>query len=311
MLWAVFQLLCVPMILTERSFGTVVVLFSALTAVMALAGAAKCVYNRRHPLPHGLSERNDGRGDRGTVLLWLLFAVLLLVQLVCACMLAYADGDDAYYVAVSAITENADTMYLKLPYTGGATGLDVRHGLAPMPIWIAYLARLSGIRSVTVAQIAVPLVLIGMFYGIFFLLGGRLFGQRGRRLPLFLVITELLVLFGGYSLYSAENFLVARTAQGKAILGNLVLPMLILLLLVLLERLSQGEPCPHGLWVLWWSVMLTGCLCSTQGAALVCLLTAVVGLCGAVTFRKWRFLLPLAASCVFPCVYAVLYLLAE
>jgi len=310
LLWAGFQLICVPMILREKTFGTVVLLFSAYTAVLVLTGAGWGIYAHRHPALHVVAAQEEKTQERSASMLWLLFAALLLIQLVCACALAYADGDDAFYVAVSTLTENADTMYFKNPYSSGYMQLDIRHGLAPMPIWVAYLSRLSGIRTVVVAHVAEPLILIVMFYGIVYLLGEKLFGAEGAKLPLFLALTGLLVLFGGYSLYSAESFLLARTIQGKAILGNLVLPMLILLLLVLLERLSQGARCPFGLWILLWAVMLTGCLCSTQGTVLVCLLTAVAGLCSAAAFRKWKFLFPLASSCIFPCIYALLYLRA-
>ena len=43
-------------------------------------------------------------------------------------------------------------MYQKIPYTGMNTELDVRHGLAPFPIWIAWLARMTGISTVVVAK---------------------------------------------------------------------------------------------------------------------------------------------------------------
>ena len=66
--------------------------------------------------------------------LWVLAGVLLLVQLVLAVLMVYGDGDDAYYVAISAAAEESGRMYQKIPYTGMHTELDVRHGLAPFPI---------------------------------------------------------------------------------------------------------------------------------------------------------------------------------
>lgn len=63
----------------------------------------------------------------------MLAGVLLLVQLVLAVLMVYGDGDDAYYVAISAAAEESGRMYQKIPYTGMHTELDVRHGLAPFP----------------------------------------------------------------------------------------------------------------------------------------------------------------------------------
>lgn len=356
LLWAGFQLLCVPCVLLELEFHDVVYGFGALAAVLAAAGVLTLIRSKGKRtfklVPEaGKAVRGDAGSRRALVsFLWVCFFALLLLQLVQAVRLAYGDGDDAYYVAVSAITENADTMYQKLPYTGGTTKVDIRHGLAPFPVWIAFLSRVSGIRAVSVAHIAMPLMLIPMTYTIFYLLGKRLFGGRERQLPLFLIFAELLVLFGDYSFYTVENFMLARSRQGKSALGSIILPMLFLLLFLLLERLGEqpgtrtggqpgarnggqpgarngGQPGArnggpsrdktkgqekHGAayWVLLCGTMTAGCLCSTMGAFLLCLLLAVTGLCAAVSYRQWRVLPPLALCCV-PCVcYALLYLIS-
>lgn len=311
LMWGVFQLICVPLVLLEREFGLVVKLFGSAALLLAVCGAGTSIMAVRRQ--GNMRVHVSAEGDRfflnKRVWLWVLFAALLLLQLVQAVRLAYRDGDDAYYVAVSTITENAETMYQKLPYTGGTTEVDIRHGLAPFPIWIAFLARVSGVRAVSVAHVAVPLLLIPMTYGIFYLLGKKLFARRERFLPLFLIFTELLVIFGDYSFYTVENFMIARSRQGKSAWGSIVLPMLFLLLLTLLERLQENQKFGAGNWILLCCAILAGCLCSTMGAFLLCMLLAVTGLCAAVSYRKWKVLVPLALCCV-PCVcYALIYML--
>lgn len=306
LLWAVFQALCVPCVLRESTFDKVVRLFEAATAALVLAGAVIMIVQREKikPVP-GPERSGKNRVQTG---LWLCFFVLLGLQLVQALRLTYADGDDAYYVAVSTITENAETLYRKLPYTGGTTSVDIRHGLAPFPIWIAFLARVSGIPTVSAAHIAVPLMLIPMTYGIFYLLGRRMLKGKKNALPLFLIFTELLTLFGDYSFYTVENFMLARSRQGKAALGSIIFPMLLLLLLVFAERISEGKKSGASYWILLCSVMTAGCLCSTVGSFLSCLFVAVSGICIAVAYRRFKVLPPLVLCCA-PCVcYALLYL---
>lgn len=313
-LWAGFQLICVPMVLMERNFSEVAALFACYAGLM-LVTAAGLWLRRRHQsaVKQGGSDLHMvGQQQTKNVLsavLWAIFALLLLFQLVQAVRMTYADGDDAFYVAVTTITQNADTMYRKLPYTGGGTTLDARHGLAPFPVWISFLAQMTGIKGVTVAHVAVPVVLIAMTYGIFYLLGSRLFAKKSTQLPLFLIFTELLVLFGDYSFYTVENFMIARSRQGKAALGNIIIPVLLLLLFILLDKLQEKDKISAGFWVLLCMTMTAGCLCSTLGAFLTCMLIGLAGVCGAVCYRRWRFLLPMVLCCT-PCVcYAVLYLL--
>ncbi len=314
LLWGVFQLICVPLVLLEQEFNLVVKLFGSVAALLAVCGVVLAV------VPARRQGRQRSRGNlvpmgaespfvKKKMWLWLVFAALLLLQLVQAVRLSYRDGDDAYYVAVSTITENAETMYQKLPYTGGTTEVDIRHGLAPFPVWIAFLARVSGVRAVSVAHVAVPLLLIPMTYGLFYLLGKKLFAKKERLLPLFLIFTELLVIFGDYSYYTVENFMIARSRQGKSALGSIVLPMLFLLLFTLLERLQENQKFGTGNWILLCCTILAGCLCSTMGAFLLCMLMAVTGLCAAVSYRRWKVLVPLALCCA-PCVcYALIYML--
>ncbi len=306
-LWAAFQLVCVPFVLLEQEFDAVTKAFGVLSGVLVLAGLTRLVLQKR---TGGLKlVTKPERGTSQTWLPWLLFAGLLMFQLIQSVRLAYGDGDDAYYVAVSSITENAETMYRKLPYTGGTSQVDIRHGLAPFPVWIAFLARVSGIKAVSVAHVAMPLMLIPMTYGIYYLLGKRLFRKRRGLLPWFLIFTEVLVLFGGYSFYTVEHFMLARSRQGKAALGAVVLPMLVYLMLVLLDKLQEESRLSWGLWILLCGVMLVGCLCSTMGAFLMCMMVAVTGLCAAVSYKRWKVLIPLALCCV-PCVcYALIYVL--
>lgn len=306
-LWAGFQIICVPLVLAQKDYVNVVRLFSLYAGALAIIGTVFCLKNKKRTgFWAAGSEKVSRTGEE--YIAWGIFFVLLLFQLVQAVRLTYADGDDAFYVAVSTITENANTMYRKLPYTGGTTQLDARHGIAPFPVWISFLASVSGVRAVSVAHIAVPLAMITATYGIFYLLGDRLFSGKRERLPVFLVFAQLLVLFGDYSFYTAENFMLARSRQGKAALGNVVIPALFLLLLLLLERIKEGGKPSPGYWILLTAVMTSGCLCSTLGAMLTCMLTGIVGLCTAFCYRRFRLLVPLGLCCL-PCVFfAALYL---
>lgn len=311
LLWAGFQIICVPMILRQSDFGTVIGLYWVYMLALLLLVAAMGIRQRAKKMSVRLIQGFDNGKKSSNSLLWMLFLGILLFQLAQAVRMTYADGDDAFYVAVSAVTENAETMYRKLPYTGGETTLDIRHGLAPFPIWIAFLARVSGMSVATVAHVALPMVLIFMTYVIFYLLGGRLFPEKDGRLPLFLIFTEILVLFGDYSYYTAENFMIARSRQGKAALGSIVIPFILYLLLVLLQKLQEKEKIPVSYYLLLLSATVTGCLCSTLGALLICMLVGIAGAVGAICYRERRILLPMAVCCV-PCVcYAFLYLIFE
>lgn len=302
LLWAGFQVICVPVILTEGRLEKVVLWYGVYITGLLVVSAV--LWFRNHKGPKAVWTQKP---DREAVILWVIFGVLLLLQLVLAVVMVYNDGDDAYYVAISTAAQESGKMYQKLPYTGMSTELDVRHGLAPFPIWIAWLSQMTGIATVAVAKTLLPVALISMTYGVFYLIGSRGLSQ-GKNLPLFLICTEVLVLFGDYSFYTVENFMIARSRQGKAALGSILIPMIFFLLLLLFRRLQEKQKITVGFWILLTAVMTSCCLASTMGALLACMLVGTAGICGAIAYQNRKLLLPLAACCV-PCIiYAGMYL---
>lgn len=363
LLWAGFLVISIPLILLEKSFTLVVILFDIYTVVLLVSATTMCILrykrvigksdsagrcsvksdNGKSGIHKSCSEDSDSgigrkksnlcrtKGYRRNGILWLIFGLLLLLQLILTVCMAYEEGDDAFYVAISTITDAADNMYQLLPYTGTGTGLDARHGLAPFPIWVAYLARTSGVKAVTVAQVVLPLVLILMAYGIYYLIAIRLFDGNRKTISFFMIVTEVLVLFGGYSVFSAENFLLVRASQGKAVIANIIISFLLYMMLGFLRTLQepeQGVEAPElrswlkpsvdkvarirqgvdlSFWMLLGLTMMAGCLCSTLGTMLTCMFLGIVGVCTAVAYRRWQHLLPMALCCVIPASIAILY----
>ncbi len=316
LMWAVFQVLCVGLILTEgvtwegffeNHFPYVVYSFGAAGAVFAAAGGILwCLHCRKQKvafqLPRSLLKRR-----KIEYLFRGIFALLLVIQLVCSVTMRYADGDDAYYVAVSTITESSNTMYKIQPYSAGSTSLNTRHSLAPFPIWIAFLARVSGCHTTIVAHTVVATTLIFMTYVIFAQIGKLLFAEKRENLPIFLCFTALLVIFGDYSIFTPENFMIARSRQGKAALGNIIIPMVVYLFLLLFERIREQRKCEWVLWLLLASTVTAACLCSTLGTFLMCLFLGVIGLCAGAVYRRWSLVWKTAVCCVPALVYAALY----
>lgn len=136
LLWTGFLIICVPLILLEKSFVLTVRLFDAYTAAVLFLSVVLMMKRKKTAKDRGENASDTGKksrkkAEKGTLALWITAVGLLVLQLVLAGVLAYEEGDDAFYVAISTITEDANTMYRKLPYTGGETLLDARHGLHP------------------------------------------------------------------------------------------------------------------------------------------------------------------------------------
>lgn len=327
LMWAVFQLVSVPAIIKEREFPQVAFVFEVISLTLAIAGLI--LFCMR--LKQGLWERMLSRGKEVLsagksrekmflLFLWAVFAAGLLFQMIQAYRLAYADGDDAFYIPISLTASQGGSLYKSIPYTGEKTVLNLRYGLAPFPIWVGFIASKCRVNAAVAAHSLMPLVLIPVTYILYLEIGKRLCsgivsaGEKGGRmqketlLPLFMIFVTLLQIFGNYSIYPASTFLLTRTRQGKAALGNVILPFFILLLYQMAEEVKkQGKArAQNVLWLM--AAMTAGCLCSTMAGFLCSTLVMLTVFLIFLLYRKPAILLQGFLGCVPGIAYALLYL---
>lgn len=308
LLLGAFQVMAVPFILLKTSFTLLFWCYLTISLGLGAAGIFMWLY-RRKKSPCLQEVKN--RAESGTEILWVIFGIILVVQLILAVVLAFGDGDDAYYVSAATTTDAFDNMYLFHPYNGGSTPLEIRHCLAPFPVYIAFLSRVSGFHAGAVSQVGMQLVLIPLTYCIYGLIGNRLFRNRKKYLAVFLLFVEILVLFGNYSFYTAETFLMTRTRQGKSALGNIVIPALFLLLFLIGERMAENKKIEKSLWILVFTCIAVSSLCSTMGGFLTSLLLGLYTLCMMLIYKRFTLLIP-TVICVLPAaLYMGLYVMLK
>ncbi len=257
--------------------------------------------------------------SKETIIMWVIFFVIMAFQMVMAVIMASFDGDDAYYVVESLLAQQADVMNTILPYTGTSTSLDMRHALAAITMWIAYVAKESGIHATVLSHSIMPLFFIPLVYLVYVEIGRVLFRAKQQVIPVFMIIVAFLLMFGNVSIYTPATFFLMRTWQGKALVANLVFPLIFWIFLWMFEEAGSTPPPnrrekeweqPRRDWCPWIELffvnMLSG-MCSSLGvifgSGLIALLTLV--LLGYT--RKVKALLG-AVLCVVPnIVYLMIY----
>ena len=321
--FAVFEITALPvLILTERgNFGLLCRIYAALMLILAVLGA---LAGRKKPGTVGaVSKKLPGTAAK---LLWLVYAALLVFKLYMAVTHTFFDGDDAYYVAASVIADETGSMYRLLPYVGGATSMDVRHALAMLPMWIAFIARMSGTHATIVTHTMIPLAFHPLNDAVMALLGSELIrtvtqgaavrDPKGddRLLPAFMITAAVWQLFGNVSIYTPENFLIMRTWQGKSMFVNFLIPAVFYLYLNLGRSCARPEISGltadnaakerRFLFVLAVLASCTAGLLTSMAPVLVSGMMVFMGVCCAVTVRRKR-IVPMTLLAILP---SVLYL---
>lgn len=307
---ALFQLITVPIVILQPwGFAIVVPLFTALTALLSLAGfICTILYKRKNGtmFPEFEERRKPSIEE---VIDWAIVLALIGFQLYMSFTLTSFDGDDAYYVVQSLLTSDTDTLYRIRPYTGLSTGIDLRHSLAVFPVWIAYIAKMTGIHATIVAHSMISFVLIPVSYWIYLEIGKKVLRKEKKKLPIFMIFVCVLQIFGNVSIYTNATFFLTRTWQGKSLLANLVIPAAIWLLLWIFDSDLPEKDSRLGLWILLFMVNIVAALSSTASVFLMAMFVGLAGLVLSIVEKNIQILLRLMITCIPLVVYGVMYLL--
>ena len=309
-LLAAFQLIAVPVVFMDPwGFQTVVDLFTVATTLLTGLGIVGSMHHWRRE--GRIFHKTAKWKERGRIeqIQWILVFVLIGLQLFMAVTHASFDGDDAYYVVQSVITDETNTLYRILPYTGMSTSLDMRHSMAVFPLWIAYIARMSGIHATIISHTVLPIVLIPLTYIIYYEIGKKLFKEKMEQLPSYMIFVCLLQIFGNVSIYNSATFFLMRTWQGKSMLANVIFPGIFMILLWLFDGEPEKRERRAGMWFLLFMINVVAAMMSTASVFLNCLLIAVMAVVFSLQEKNVKILFKMAACCIRCVVYALLYVL--
>ena len=308
-----FQVIIVTNMLTVNNFFQVCSFFSCVMVGMAVlgittAGIVRFKKKGEKPVIQALTDTRKHRVENG--ILWIGFSVVLVFQLIQTLRLTYPDGDDAYYVGVAAYGVNVPQMYSRVPYTGEYTEFDTRHCLAPFPYVISFLSRMSGVSASTIAHSILPIFFILFAYGIYYLIAKEVC-KENREVSLFMLLISVLLLFGNYSVYSMETFLMTRTRQGKASLGSFALPLGFYLLLCVAKEMEGKRKNRVLYYFLLGCNGLVAALFTTMGNFIYPCMIMIGSLCICFGKKEWKKIFPLAMTCVPSVLMALLYLIIK
>ena len=156
--------------------------------------------------------------------------------------------------------------------------------------------------------------LIPLTYVIYLEIGRMLFRRDPNKLPMFMIIMAVFQMFGHTSISTAETFFLTRTWQGKSMLANVAIPLIIWLFLWIGEdyerenrqKISKiGRMSP---WILMILVNMASGIFSSMGVMLGSILIGVCSLVLAVRYRKISFILMAIVTCIPNAIYLLMYL---
>lgn len=223
-MWGLFFVCALPMVVLRWTLTRLVYVYFSLLMILILV---IIFLFARKILTVSWNNAFEELSHEERIYLGFFLGIVLFI-LYKSVFYAYADGDDAFYVAVAQTSQASDTMYQLNPYSGFLASMNYRYAFAPFPMWIAMLSRVSGLNVATVAHVVMPLALIPMTFMVYNEIGRLFFDNQRVKRYVFLTLLAVITLFSYYSFDSAEIFMLTRSRQGKAALASLIIPAMLM-----------------------------------------------------------------------------------
>ena len=240
------------------------------------------------------------------VLMFLIIAVVLYQSVV----LRNADEDDSRFVVNAVEMVRTDRLFLTNPATGEAlskfAGELSKDALSPWAVYPASVARWAGMNPTVLMHSVFPILMIILVSLAYYLLSGKFFHEDLGSRCFFVFLLWLINIFGYYSIYGPETFVMIRSWQGKAVVASFAIPMMLYMLFSVYE-----QPKSRGRYLSLLAMNLCMCFLSGNGIIIGAVMLLCYGIVYAIARKSAWILLKMLLLCIPNAVYYYLYTLVS
>ncbi len=299
-LWAILQIMAVPLILLRAHFNVLFFCFIIISAVLGVFGGWRYIHLEKKGFIS--AKKWFARLSPFARIVFIVFVCMVLLQVLSYYLGEHIDFDDARWLAES----NDALTYGDMMTRNCSTGEYMGHFGVPKDItspWALFFAILARILHVNVAvgahTVYAPVALL-ISYIVYYLIAYELFDNTEARL-IFLMMVSLINLFFAGTVFTQSVFSLIRIWQGKATVAAVIIPFLLYLAICINKRDERTD------WIRLGVTCCAACLLSGMGISISGILAGVFGMYSIVAYHKWKriglWLIALSPAVVFSILY--------
>lgn len=305
----IFQIFAVILTFMKSSLSLLTILWIVSCGILTVLGICEGIIKRKKykQIPKEEKRKNRRRNPHRVenVIVMIAGIALILFQVIFVTLHVHDDLDDAWYVGTAVISYFTDTLNVISPYSGEVLlKFSADRVLSPWSIFCAMLGKLSFVHPTIIMHTFIPIIMIPLCYIVYFLLAKEILKQNINKTLWLLVFLCLLNIYGNWSIRSTSTFLLFRIWQGKAILSNCIIPLVICIFIYLVKDIENKS--------LYFVILLltvtAGTMVSSMGVFLGPVMLFALSLVDLISHRRIGNSLR-AFVCVIPCILQfVLYI---
>lgn len=311
-MWAMFQLVAVPLILAKAKLSVAIILWIAMLVILSVVMLSRIFSgNKKNERKVVASEKSRTKEER-CVFAFSILLVMVLVGYQCYMYIRYMhlDEDDTRFVVNAIDAYNNGTMFLTHPATGNYEGTwigeMVKDVSSPWSIYLAALSKLACIHPTILAHTIYPPFLLLAGYMAYYLIGNIIFHGEKAKSFFFVALAAAINMTFGQSVYNQSYFSLVRIWQGKATVAGVMIPFLLYMLYYIYQHPSKVSG-----YILLIPSAMAMCLMSGMGIFFSGIMIGTYGIwyiCVTKNVRKLPFVF---LACVPTIVYGISYVLVK
>lgn len=311
-LWAMFQLVSVPLIIMKCKLTTLIAMWCILSMIVVLVIGS---INKRQcssflgECAYKYSFFDEIKNNY--VLIFNMFFALTVIGYQCYKYVRYMhiDEDDSRFIVNAVDAYSYNTMMLTNPTTGEYMGTwvgDLAKDVAsPWMMYVAAIAKICHVHPTILAHTILPVFFLGMAYCGYYLVGYVIFKGDMEKCTLFTAIVAFLNMYFSDAIYMQSYFSLVRIWQGKATLAAVMIPVMLYLLMSTYENDSKSK---FGLITI---AAIAMCLLSGMGIFFSGIMAGSYGMYFVLVKKKWSDIPFVVLTCVPTVVYGMIYALLK
>ena len=309
-MWAVFQLLAVPMILLKQKLGLLIVMWCISLVVVFILLFLYCKKQKIKPICYK-SKKEVRKSDRIWIIVLATIALIIIgYQCYKYIFFMHLDEDDSRFIVCAVDACIDGTMYLINPatgdYIGHWAGELVKDISSPWAMYLATMSKVLFIHPTIFAHTVYPSFLLVIGYIAFFLMGQVVFKGNIKKSICFVILASILHMYMAGTIYTQSRFTLVRIWQGKATVAGVMIPLVLALLMQTYEECNNGR-----IYVILFLCGLSMCLMSGMGIFFSGIMVGFYGIWYGLINKKFRNIIYSLIACLPTIVYGITYILIK
>ena len=224
----VFHLIAIPFMFFHLSFLPLYYLSIGYFIIVILC-ALYLIYKNRfgHKVKKKVLDcRNLIYKEKWKFILLVIIGICIIYQVIWVVYFQHTDIDDSYYLAEINSILQTNKIHSVEPASGiEGFNFQQQYALVSYEVLLSIIVKLFHVNTAFFAHTILPIFLIPLHYIVIYSIGKTI---RNDVAEIFTLLYCMCNLFSGYSGYSQGAFLLFRIWQGKAVMINIVIPILLL-----------------------------------------------------------------------------------